>query len=93
MKRYLISMTSVLLCVILLIELLPLSVHAAEKSDWKRVVSTPRITFLNEMGVPLAEELTDLYVGEDGLCFDESKVSYGNQGTGLCIRSVEFPLC
>ena len=77
MKRYLISMTSVLLCVILLIELLPLSVCAAEKSDWKRVVSTPRITFLNEMGVPLAEELTDLYVGEDGLCFDESKVSYG----------------
>ena len=77
MKRYIISMTSVLLCVILLIELLPLSVCAAEKSDWKRVVSTPRITFLNEMGVPLAEELTDLYVGEDGLCFDESKVSYG----------------
>lgn len=92
MRQRIVSMFSVLLCVLLLIGLLPLSVWAAEKSDWKRVVSTPRITFLNEMGVPLAEELTNLYVGEDGLHFDESKVSYGEMKE-LDYASVQLNFC
>lgn len=66
-----------LLVVLLIAALMQLSVWAAEKSDWKRVVSTPRITFLNTMGVPIAEELTDLYAGDESLSFDDSKVSYG----------------
>ncbi len=71
------SVYIILFVVLAMITQLPLAVWAAEQSDWKRIASTPRITFLNEMGDPLAEELTDLYVGDDSLSFDDSKVSYG----------------
>ena len=78
MKRNrIIRATSFCLSVLLMFMLLPLSARAAEQSDWKRVAGTPTMTFLDSMGNPIAE-LVDIYVGEDGLSFDDSKVSYGD---------------
>ena len=74
--RAIIRILSILLIVSMLVTILPLSVCAVEQSDWKRVSGTPTITFLDSMGNPI-DGLSDLYANDDGLSFDDSKVSYG----------------
>lgn len=57
-------------------QILPLTVLAIEQTDWMLDEGMPKISFLDEEGNPLSEELNYVDAGDRRLSFDESKVSF-----------------
>ena len=69
---------SVCISSLLIWQSLLLPILATEQSDWRRVDGTPLISFLDEEGNPVAQELEYLNAANANLSFDESKVTFGS---------------